>query len=110
MAKTLFLGGAFFIGRSYQWRKTSLIRNVFCVWAIGLSEARGRWRRGWGCKAKRGVRTGALLKDKLLPKKIEARKGSRASHKEGDYGVFTPFLRMSRQAKEGKPSCLHLLV
>lgn len=37
MAKALFLGGAFFIGRSYQWHKTSLIRNAFCVWALGLS-------------------------------------------------------------------------
>lgn len=50
------------------------------------------------------------LERQIASKKIEARKGSRASHKEGDYGVFTPLLLMSRQVKEGKPSCLHLPV
>lgn len=71
MAKTLFLGGAFFIGRSYQWRKTSLIRNVFCVGAIGLSEARERWRRGLGLQGEtRGSDRRALERQIASKKKL----------------------------------------
>lgn len=44
----------------------------------------------------------------FFQKKIEARKGSRASHKEGDYGVFTPFSAYEQASEGGEAFMLAL--
>ena len=50
------------------------------------------------------------MEGELPRKQIEARKGSRASHKEGGYGVFAPLLLNEQASEGGEPSCLHLQV
>lgn len=55
----------------------------------------------------RGSDQRALVRQ-ISSKKIEARKGSRASHKEGDYGVFTPFSAYEQASEGGEAFMLAL--
>ena len=54
-----------------------------------------------GARLNEGIQAGAFLEGELPRKQIEARKGSRASHKEGVTASLRRFCLTSRQAKEG---------
>lgn len=122
MAKTLFLGGASFhreelsiaqnamnsrrgrtSGRSARMGRKEYMR---CSRVQGMVRRIPRRKRyEWNKSARRsaGIQgaVGAYLVDELPRKQIEARKGSRASHKEGVTAPSRRFCLTSRQVKEG---------